>query len=143
MPENISAHPECQQAVSSLRLDHKLLEKDVVQLNSVSERLTDAVNKIQEMNSNLCALIKIHAEKHEHHVKAAEALDDDIAMVDQKLESFEKTFNAPHVDTEEEKALKKTLKELERWKWMIIGGALALGFVFGHLSFDVVAKLLH
>jgi hypothetical protein len=142
MPDIVS-HPECQQAVSVIRLDQKLLEKDVHQLNIMGERLTDAVNKIQEMNSNLCALIKIHADKHEYHAKADEALDSDLHDMEKKIDILEKAFLAPRIETSEEKELKETIKNLERWKWMIIGGALALGFAFGQIPFDAITKLFH
>ena len=143
MSEHIAAHPECQQAVSGLRLDHKLLEKDVHQLSIMGDRLTDAVNKIQEMNSNLCALIKIHTEKHEHHSETAKALDEDFNHLAEKFNQLHNYVNEPIEDSDEYKSIKKTVAELERWKWMIIGGAIALGFVFGHLSFDFLSKLLH
>ena len=143
MSEKLTAHPECQQAVSSLHLDQKLLEKDVHQLSIMGEKLAEAVNKIQEMNTNLCALIKIQAEKHEHHSKADEALDADLIDIAEKLEPLRTNASAPKVETAEEKEVRDSLNDLQRWKWMIIGGALALGFVFGGVTFDTLAKFFH
>jgi hypothetical protein len=43
---------------------------------------------------------------------------------------------------EEKNTVGETLREIERYKWMILGGALALGWVIGNIDLGVLGTLI-
>lgn len=54
----------------------------------------------------------------------------------------EKIDNLAKSDAEQHKSLKSTMDEvknrvdvLEKWRWMIVGGAIVVGYLIGHLDF--------
>ena len=57
-------------------------------------------------------------------------------MADTKLDALGK------IDSEQHSAMSKKIDQmkeridlLERWKWMIVGGAIVIGYLVGHLDF--------
>lgn len=59
------------------------------------------------------------------------------------LEKFEEKIDAlAKSDKEQHEALKKSMENvkervdvLEKWRWMIVGGAIVIGYLMGHLDF--------
>ena len=171
-PSNVPS--ACQPAIAEIWLEHKLLEKDVKQLEIMSEKLSDTIIKIQEMNSNLCTLIKLHEDWHDRHDKDQEISENTLVKLAEKIEALNKETHEKintndqiitekfdimkkelsdhrissepllqtlRGETQEEKDRRATIKDLEHWKWMIVGGAIVMGILFGHLSWDFLAKL--
>ena len=62
-----------------------LLEKDIQQTNQVYEKLSESIEKIQQMNDTMIRMITIHEQRHEHHAKAEENLKDDIKELHSRI----------------------------------------------------------
>ncbi len=62
-----------------------LLEKDIQQTNQVYEKLSESIEKIQEMNDTMIRMITIHEQRHEHHAKAEEDLKEDIKELHSRI----------------------------------------------------------
>ena len=64
------------------------------------------------------------------------------------LEKFEEKIDAlAKSDKEQHETLKKSMDNvkdrvdvLERWRWMIVGGAIVIGYLIGHIEF--ISKLV-
>lgn len=123
--------PECQTSFTELRLTVGLLERDVLAQTKISDKLTEAVEKIQEVNANLLTMIKLHELKHETTTQ-------DLKDLEHQIETIRV---APHDETEVTKNTKKTLDQLNKWKWMLIGGAAVLGWILAHLKWAVIVQL--
>ena len=147
-----------------------LLEKDIQQTNQVYDKLSESIEKIQQMNDTMIRMITIHEQRHEHHVKAEEDLKNDIKELhsedikelhsrittvsrelhdridqverhiterldDLRIELIKHAKNDPN-------RLSNTLQEIDKYKWMILGGAIALGWLFGNINLGALGTLI-
>jgi septal ring factor EnvC (AmiA/AmiB activator) len=56
--------------------------------------------------------------------------------LDEKIDELAVSDKEQHqVMTTTMNAIKERVDVLERWKWMIVGGSIALGYAVGHLGF--------
>jgi chromosome segregation ATPase len=70
--------PDMEDELSDLKLQVGLLGRDIQQHGALFERLSQSIEKIQEVNFSLLRLISLHEEKHEHHERAQEGFQQDI-----------------------------------------------------------------
>ena len=139
-----------------------LLEKDVQQTNHVYEKLSESIEKIQEMNDTMIRMITIHEQRHEHHAKAEEDLKDDIKELHSRITTVSRELHE-RIDQVERhiterlddlrielikhakndpNRLSNTLQEIDKYKWMILGGAIALGWLFGNINLGALGTLI-
>lgn len=114
--------------VESIKEDVRDVKEDVKELHSrittgnreIMEKIDQMEGRLEEkMNAGAAAAKQQHAdiqkEIQEDIQKVASTLDTDI------------------------KEVTKRVDVLERWRWMIVGGAIVLGYIIGNL--DLIAKL--
>ena len=139
-----------------------LLEKDIQQTNQVYEKLSESIEKIQEMNDTMIRMITIHEQRHEHHAKAEENLKEDIKELHSRITTVSRELHE-RIDQVERhitqrlddlrielikhakndpNRLSNTLQEIDRYKWMILGGAIALGWLFGNINLGALGTLI-
>jgi len=139
-----------------------LLEKDIQQTNQVYEKLSESIEKIQEMNDTMIRMITIHEQRHEHHAKAEEDLKEDIKELHSRITTVSRELHE-RIDQVERhitqrlddlrielikhakndpNRLSNTLQEIDRYKWMILGGAIALGWLFGNINLSALGTLI-
>lgn len=151
-----------EEKIHSLELKIGLLEKDVQQTDSVCDKISESIEKIEEMNSALVRMITIHEQKHEQHEKTENDLREDIKELHSRITTVSRELHdridqieyrlTERLDAirnelirhkKEDKKLNfgETLQELDRFKWMIVGGAAAVGWIVGNL--DLLGKFLN
>lgn len=139
-----------------------LLEKDIQQTNQVYEKLSESIEKIQQMNDTMIRMITIHEQRHEHHAKAEEDLKDDIKELHSRITTVSRELHE-RIDQVERhiterlddlrielikhakndpNRLSNTLQEIDKYKWMILGGAIALGWLFGNINLGALGTLI-
>lgn len=139
-----------------------LLEKDIQQTNQVYEKLSESIEKIQEMNDTMIRMITIHEQRHEHHAKAEEDLKEDIKELHSRITTVSRELHE-RIDQVERhiterlddlrielikhakndpNRLSNTLQEIDKYKWMILGGAIALGWLFGNINLGALGTLI-
>jgi chromosome segregation ATPase len=154
-------YPEEQQ-MSDLKLEIGLLKKDNEQLVGITNKLSQSIDKIQEMNGNLLRMIALHDQKHEGHVKAETELNSDIKELHSrvttvtrelhdKIDEVEKHLGGKIDDLrrdliqhkqEEVKAKPiEILAKIDNYKYLILGMVLAAGFFLGNLNTGLVGIL--
>lgn len=154
-------YPE-EQKMHEIELKVGLLEKDIQQTNSISEKLSTSIEKIREMNDTMIRMITIHEERHDQHEKAESELKDDIKelhsrittvnremqdRMDQVERHITERLDAIRIELirhkkEDNGKVANMLAEIDKYKWMILGGAIALGWVIGHVDLVTLGKLL-
>lgn len=135
--------PECNAACGDLKTSVALIERDVQSHGKVQDKLSEAVEKIQEMNANLCKMISLHELKHDNAERYHISIDDDVKELTTRIDLL---FSGKHKQattspTENTPEVTHSLKELEKWKWIIVGAVFMLGYVLAHLKFDVLLSL--
>lgn len=95
------------------------LAKVEAQVESLKEDVSEVKSDIKELHSRITTGNREIMEK-----------------IDQKIDALAKS------DKDQHEALKSTMDQvksrvdvLERWRWMIVGGAIVLGYLIGHLEF--------
>ena len=136
--------------IDQLTAEIKLLKKDITQSEQIHARLDTAIEKLTELAVNIKSMLAVHETK----IARAEQVDDDIFVL---LESRRKewdadlkelhsriTTNTRELREHQLVTEKKILNEmrairgelsnrvgiLEKWRWIIIGGAIVIGLIF-------------
>lgn len=166
--------PECTGAFNDIRLQVGLMERDIANNRALIEKLTEGIEKIQEMNMNLVKMLALHDQKHEIHEKIEEGLDEDVKelhsristesrITQEKIDSMEsalfKRLESIHKEllahivmrtsptssstppVKDDAEVSKTLTELNRWKYILMGIIFALGWVLAKINWSVASKL--
>ena len=149
-----------EQALGEVKLQVGLLNKDIQHTNLLCDKLSESIEKIQEMNMNLVKMIALHDNKHEQHEKVEDNLKDDYKELHSRITTINREIHdridqVEHHITERIDALRSDLAnhktqdkskigdriaDIEQWKWMV-AGAIGLGaWLLGHL--DIIGKLL-
>ena len=142
-------YPE-EQKLHELELKVGLLSKDVEQTDRLCEKLSESIAKIQELNVNIMQMITLHEQRHEQHEKVETDLKDDIRDLHDRIDQVERHISA-RIDAlrndlinhkqQDKNRLPEMLSEIEKYKWMILGAAIALGWVIGHVDLTVLGTL--
>jgi len=126
-----------------------LLEKDVQQTNRVLDKLSESIEKIQEMNDTMIRMISLHEHRHEQHEKVEKDLKEDIKDLHDRIDQVERhiseRIDALRNDLMQHKTndnvIGNTLKEIDKYKWMILGAAIAVGWIIGNVNLGVLGTL--
>ena len=137
-------------SIEKLTAEIKLLKKDITQSEQIHTRLDTAIEKLTELAVNIKSMLAVHESK----IARAEQVDDDIFVI---LESRRKeweadlkelhsriTTNTRELREHQLVTEKRLLNEmrgirgelsnrvgiLEKWRWLIIGGAIVIGLIF-------------
>ena len=144
-----------EQELSDVKLKVGLLSKDIEQVNSFCEKLSESIDKIQEMNGNMIRMITLHEQRHEQHEKAETELKEDIKelhsrittvnreihdRIDQVEHHISSRIDALRSDLANHKKQDKgelgvRLAKVEQWQWMAAGAIAVISWLIGHSDF--------
>lgn len=152
------------QEINDLKLDVGLLRKDFENVDRLCFKLSETIEKMQEVNANLTKIISIHEQKHAQHLQTENELKDDVkelhsrittvnrelydkmnqleAHISQKIEILRKDLlDSQKEEQKENSQIKGTLKEFDKYKWMIIGASLGFGWLVGNVNLNALAAI--
>lgn len=142
-------YPE-EQKVHELELKVGLLGKDVEQTDRLCEKLSESIAKIQELNVNIMQMITLHEQRHEQHEKVETDLKEDIRDLHDRIDQVERHISA-RIDAlrndlinhkqQDKGRVPEMLAEIDKYKWMILGAAIAVGWIIGHVDLQVLGTL--
>lgn len=127
--------PECTAGFTDVRIAVASIEKDIVQHAKVADKLAEAVQKIQEMNSNLCRMISLHELKHDSAEKAHEDIEDELKILNvriDKLLTAKRNIESQNTKGFKQEEVDAALAEFKKWKYIIIGAASVIGYLLAH-----------
>jgi seryl-tRNA synthetase len=148
--------------LQNVKLEVGLLKKDIEQTDRLCDKLSESIEKIQEVNVNIMRMITLHEQRHEQHERAEQDLKEDIKELHSRITTVSREMNdrmdqlerhiseridllrsdlAKH-EKNDPNRLSNTLKEIDKYKYLIMGGAIALGWVIGHVDLTMLGKLL-
>lgn len=128
--------PECASGFQDVRLAVAIIEKDILQNTKVVDKLSEAVEKIQEMNQNLCKMIALHELRHENTDKILESFDEDVRKVHGRIDMVIGQVEPKQSATDklQDNEVKKALAQFNKWKYMATGALLVIGYLLSHLD---------
>ena len=154
-------YPE-EQKLHDVEMKVGLLEKDVQQTDRLCEKLSESISKLQEVNANILRMITIHEHRHEQHERAESEVKDDIKELHSRITTVNREIHErideverhiseridalrsdliQHKKEEGGNMVGDTLKEIDKYKWMILGAAIAIGWIIGNVNLGVLGTL--
>ena len=136
--------------IADNRTSIEVLRTEIEQNSLVHKRLDTAIEKLTGISSSIKSMLAVHEEK----LSQAEKLDEIIfsKLKDRQVETETRYASLKeNMDLTEKriineiKSIKNTLGDrvnvLEKWKWLIIGGSIVIGFILAR-NFPLVIELM-
>lgn len=138
------------------------LEVEVEVLKTVVSKLDHSIEKISQVSNDIGRLLAVHNERIDQLERVSVARMEDIKdlhsrvttgnrEISEKIDNLDRCMEermrkaaiaSKEQHEEIQKEIQKDVKEiservdtLETWRWMIVGGAVAIGYVVGNLGF--------
>ena len=114
--------------VESIKEDVKEVRDDIKELHSrITTQTREIVEKIDDFQTRIEHKMQAGAlAAKDQHEQISKSMQEELKKVTETLDKDIKEVTA-RVDV------------LERWRWMIVGGAIVLGYIVGHL--DIFSKV--
>ena len=132
------------------RTSIEVLKSELQQSNMVHKRLDTAIDKLTNISSGIKSMLAVHEEK----LNQAEKLDEIIfSKLKDRQEDTETRYRQlkDNMDMTEKRimneirSIKNSVGEkvnmLEKWKYLIIGGSIVMGFILAR-NFPLVVELM-
>lgn len=116
-------------------MDTERIAKLEAQVEAIKEDVTEVKHDIKEIHSRITTSNREIVDK----------IDDMQTRIEHKMQANAKISQDQHAEitkdvVEDLEKMNNRVSALEQWKWYVIGGAAALGFVLGHIG--EIAKYL-
>ena len=131
-----------------LETDVKILQKEVQDMKTIHLRLDAAIVKISEVSNSINRMLAVHEEKLSQQEEAQMSIG---SLVEQRRIEFKSEIVNLHTRISDNKqevidAIRRLEIEvngrvgvLERWRWLLIGGCIVIGFALHKLmNFNIV-----
>jgi DNA repair ATPase RecN len=149
-----------------IKTDVELLKRDFEQLSSITSKLDLAIDKLGQVATSLDRMIAVHENRLEYHDQIDKELftliedrrkesKSQYEILHQRMGKMRDEFDRDLTDAMKEimaeiKDLKERdakfhvemserLNRLEKWRWVVTGGAIAGGFILAKM--DILSKL--
>ena len=126
----------------------ELLKKEVTDMKQIYQRLDTAIEKITDFSNAINRMLAVHEEKitqqREAQQRSVQEFTADIKELHSRITTNTKEMTALMTQQhKEQKEVIDKLKEelrsrvgvLEKWRWVIIGGSIVVGFSIQKLPF--------
>ena len=124
--------------IKELIKDIAVLKADKENSGQVHERLDSAITKLTDISAGIKSMLAVHEEK----IRRVDTSQEDLfSILEERRREWEDDLKDLHsristqsrilreaIDQVQDK-LRSRVGILERWRWLIIGGAILLGFI--------------
>ena len=135
-----------QQSNVNTQIELELLKKEVADMKQIHVRLDTAIEKITDFSNCINRLLAVHEEKitqqEDAQQRSVQEFTTDIKELHSRITTNTKEMTALMTQQhKEQKDVIDRLKDeisnrvgvLEKWRWIIIGGSIVLGFIIQKL----------
>ena len=135
-----------QQSNVNTQIELELLKKEVADMKKIHVRLDTAIEKITDFSNCINRLLAVHEEKitqqEDAQQRSVQEFTTDIKELHSRITTNTKELTALMTEQhKEQKDVIDRLKDevsnrvgvLEKWRWIIIGGSIVLGFIIQKL----------
>ena len=123
---------------TEIKIGIESLKKDVENVNNIQGRLDTAIDKLTDVSTSIKSMLAVHEEKIQRQEKIDEVIFDKLKDRADEISEVYRELKRD-IETSEKRLLIeiKGLKidiggrvgMLERYKWLIMGGAIVLGWI--------------
>ena len=123
---------------TEIKVDIESLRKDIENVNTIHNRLDTAIDRLTDVSTSIKSMLAVHEEKIARQEKIDEIIYDKLK---DRADEISDVYRELKKDVEmsekrlliEIKSLKNDIGArvgvLERYKWLIIGGAIVIGWI--------------
>ena len=123
---------------TEIKIDIESLRKDIENVNTIHNRLDTAIDRLTDVSTSIKSMLAVHEEKIARQEKIDEIIFDKLK---DRADEISDVYRELKKDVEmsekrlliEIKSLKNDIGArvgvLERYKWLIIGGAIVIGWI--------------
>ena len=128
--------------MSDLNTEVQLLKKEVSDMKMIYSRLDKAIEKISDVSNSINRMLAVHEEKisqqEEVQIRTEQEINNDIKELHSRISTNTRELMNLMSEQHKEQTDKMTKLEielqgrvgvLEKWRWIIIGGSIVVGFI--------------
>lgn len=145
--------------INTLKTDVEIIKRDINAIQMFSGKIDDAIEKMVEVSNSITKMLIMHENKLQNHDQQIDGIKTSLS---ERKSDFEKQVELLHkriTDMKDEnhaerekyhkeildalkeiadlnKALDSRVTTLEQWKWYVMGGAAAVGFILSQVPWD-------
>ena len=125
-----------------LHTEIELLKRDVSEMKLIYSRLDKAIEKISDVSNSINRMLAVHEEKisqqEEVQIRSEQEINNDIKELHSRISTNTRELMNLMSEQHKEQTDKMTKLEielrgrvgvLEKWRWLIIGGSIVVGFI--------------
>jgi predicted RNase H-like nuclease (RuvC/YqgF family) len=126
------------------------LKKDVEQVNQIHNRLDTAIDKLTDVSTSIKQMLAVHEEKISRQEQTDEVIFTKLRERQLEIDTVYKELQKEIQQTEKRLLIEiKSLKldiggrvgTLEKYKWLIMGGAIVLGWILS-TNFALIVDMM-
>ena len=123
---------------TEIKVDIESLRKDIENMNTINGRIDTAIDKLTDVSTSIKSMLAVHEEKIQRQEKIDEIIFDKLKdRADETSDVYRELKRDVEMSEKrlliEIKSLKNDIGArvgvLERYKWLIIGGAIVIGWI--------------
>jgi septation ring formation regulator EzrA len=128
--------------LNTIKTSVEILKRDILTIQTFSVKIDDAIEKMTEVYNSISKMLIIHENRlhnHDQLIENVKALMYERKVdFDKQIETVNRRIHDMKSDNYEdrEKHLDERMSVLERWKWLVIGGASVIGFIAARVPWD-------
>lgn len=115
-----------------LQTDVELLKRDMELLAGLAEKFDTAIDRLTDVSHSVDKMLVLHEKRLSYQENQAEIIHTRIN--DFKREMMDEIRELRRENTEQHREVGKRLDKLEKWRWFVVGAAMALGFLVAQSS---------
>ena len=132
-----------------LATDVEILKREVADMKLIHGRLDNAITKITDVSNSINRMLAVHEEKlasqedaiarqETDTVERKREFEKDVEIIHERIRTTKDDLSSMMSKQPEEQrmainSIRKDLKDrvgvLERWRWLLIGGCIVIGFI--------------
>ena len=132
-----------------LATDVEILKREVADMKLIHGRLDNAITKITDVSNSINRMLAVHEEKlasqedaiarqETDTVERKREFEKDVEIIHERIRTTKDDLSSMMSKQHEEQSMainsiKKDLKDrvgvLDRWRWLLIGGCIVIGFI--------------
>jgi len=135
---------------TDIRVKLESLRKDIESVNSINNRLDTAIDKLTDVSTSIKQMLAVHEEK----IQRQEQIDDIIfKRLKERADEIDNVYRdlQREINQVEKRVLVeiKSLRNdiggrvgvLEKWRWLIIGGSIVIGWVLSKNFLHIIQMI--
>ena len=135
---------------TDIKVQLKGLKKDIENITALNSRLDTTIEKLTDISTSIKSMLAVHEEKIARQEQIDDIIFDKLKERASEIDNVHKELTEEIRQTEKRLLIEiKSIKldigarvgTLEKYKWLIIGGAIVIGWVFSR-NFQAIIDMM-